>query len=130
MRAASRARAPSARSDATSSPTGAPLTGAPLTGAPLTAPQSVASMRQAKPEPAALQPPPSRPPELSRREYEVLTLLVRGCSNRQIANELCIDETTVKTHLHRIVEKLQVRDRTQAAILAVQRGWCPQAPVA
>jgi DNA-binding NarL/FixJ family response regulator len=89
-----------------------------------------ASMRQAKPEPAALQPPPSRPPELSRREYEVLTLLVRGCSNRQIANELFIDETTVKTHLHRIFEKLQVRDRTQAAILAVQRGWCPQAPVA
>jgi len=85
-----------------------------------------AQLRQAKPEPAAV-PPPSRPPELSRREYEVLALLVRGCSNRQIAGELFIDETTVKTHLHRIFEKLQVRDRTQAAILAVQRGWCPQA---
>jgi DNA-binding NarL/FixJ family response regulator len=86
-----------------------------------------ASLRQGKPEPAAPAPAaPSRPPELSRREYEVLTLLVRGCSNRQIANELFIDETTVKTHLHRIFEKLQVRDRTQAAILAVQRGWCPQ----
>jgi DNA-binding NarL/FixJ family response regulator len=85
-----------------------------------------AQLRQAKPEPAAV-PPPSRPPELSRREYEVLALLVRGCSNRQIAGELFIDETTVKTHLHRIFEKLQVRDRTQAAIMAVQRGWCAHA---
>jgi DNA-binding NarL/FixJ family response regulator len=91
-----------------------------------------ASLRQGRPEPAAAPAAaaPARPPELSRREYEVLTLLVRGWSNRQIANELFIDETTVKTHLHRIFEKLHVRDRTQAAILAVQRGWCPQAPVA
>ena len=88
-----------------------------------------ASMRQAKPD---LPPrgPVGRPPELSPREYEVLSLLVRGWSNRQIATELFIDETTVKTHLHRIFEKLQVRDRTQAAILAVQRGWCAEVPVA
>jgi DNA-binding NarL/FixJ family response regulator len=64
------------------------------------------------------------PEDLSRREMDVLTLVVRGCSNRQIAQELYIDETTVKTHLHRIFEKLQVRDRTQAAVLALQRGWC------
>jgi DNA-binding NarL/FixJ family response regulator len=64
------------------------------------------------------------PEELSRREMDVLTLVVRGCSNRQIAQELYIDETTVKTHLHRIFEKLNVRDRTQAAILAMQKGWC------
>ena len=85
-----------------------------------------ASMRQAKPAP--VRPAPGRPPELSPREYEVLSLLVRGHNNRQIATELFIDETTVKTHLHRIFEKLHVRDRTQAAILAVQRGWCPQVP--
>jgi DNA-binding NarL/FixJ family response regulator len=89
-----------------------------------------ASMRQAKPEPAPPQPTPGRPPELSPREYEVLSLLVRGYNNRQIAAELFIDETTVKTHLHRIFEKLQVRDRTQAAIMAVQRGWCAQAAAA
>jgi DNA-binding NarL/FixJ family response regulator len=89
-----------------------------------------ASMRQAKPELPAAPLPVSRPPELSPREYEVLSLLVRGWSNRQIATELFIDETTVKTHLHRIFEKLRVRDRTQAAILAVQRGWCPQVPAA
>jgi DNA-binding NarL/FixJ family response regulator len=89
-----------------------------------------ASMRQAKPEPRPAQPAPGRPPELSPREYEVLTLLVRGHNNRQIATELFIDETTVKTHLHRIFEKLNVRDRTQAAIMAVQRGWCAQAAAA
>jgi len=89
-----------------------------------------ASLRQAKPEVPAAQPAPARPPELSPREYEVLTLLVRGYNNRQIATELFIDETTVKTHLHRIFEKLQVRDRTQAAIMAVQRGWCAQAAAA
>jgi two-component system NarL family response regulator len=60
---------------------------------------------------------------LSRRELDVLEWVVRGYSNKQIARELCIDETTVKTHLHRIFEKLDVRDRTQAAIFALQRGW-------
>lgn len=66
----------------------------------------------------------SSPDDLSKREMDVLQLVVRGCSNRQIAAELYIDETTVKTHLHRIFEKLNVRDRTQAAVLALQKGWC------
>jgi DNA-binding NarL/FixJ family response regulator len=60
---------------------------------------------------------------LSRRELDVLSWVVRGYSNKQIARELSIDETTVKTHLHRIFEKLDVRDRTQAAIYALQHGW-------
>ncbi len=60
---------------------------------------------------------------LSRREQDVLEWVVRGFSNKQIARQLCIDETTVKTHLHRIFEKLNVRDRTQAAIFALQQGW-------
>ena len=66
---------------------------------------------------------------LSRREMDVLEWVVRGYSNKQIARELCIDETTVKTHLHRIFEKLNVRDRTQAAIFALQQGWFSPAPV-
>ncbi len=66
---------------------------------------------------------------LSRRELDVLEWVVRGYSNKQIARELCIDETTVKTHLHRIFEKLNVRDRTQAAIFALQQGWFHPAPL-
>jgi len=66
---------------------------------------------------------------LSRREMDVLEWVVRGYSNKQIARELCIDETTVKTHLHRIFEKLDVRDRTQAAIFALQQGWFHPMPV-
>lgn len=66
---------------------------------------------------------------LSRREIDVLGWVVRGYSNKQIARELCIDETTVKTHLHRIFEKLNVRDRTQAAIMALQRGWFAPPPM-
>lgn len=66
---------------------------------------------------------------LSRRELDVLSWVVRGYSNKQIARELTIDETTVKTHLHRIFEKLDVRDRTQAAIFALQRGWFPPPPI-
>lgn len=60
---------------------------------------------------------------LSPREIEVLNCVVDGFSNKQIATRLSIDETTVKTHLHRIFEKLDVRDRTQAAIYALQQGW-------
>jgi DNA-binding NarL/FixJ family response regulator len=67
---------------------------------------------------------------LSRRELDVLEWVVRGYSNKQIARELCIDETTVKTHLHRIFEKLDVRDRTQAAIFALQQGWFSPMPLA
>lgn len=79
-----------------------------------------ATLHQGKRE----KPQSSAPEELSRREMDVLNLVVRGYSNRQIAQQLYIDETTVKTHLHRIFEKLNVRDRTQAAILAMQKGWC------
>jgi len=67
--------------------------------------------------------PPTPCDVLSRRELDVLGCVVRGYSNKQIARELAIDETTVKTHLHRIFGKLDVRDRTQAAIFALQRGW-------
>lgn len=67
---------------------------------------------------------------LSPRELDVLEWVVRGYSNKQIARELCIDETTVKTHLHRIFEKLNVRDRTQAAIFALQQGWFTPPPMA
>jgi DNA-binding NarL/FixJ family response regulator len=54
---------------------------------------------------------------LSRREQEILNLLVRGLLNKQIANTLYIAEGTVKTHLHNIYTKLGVRSRTEAVLL-------------
>lgn len=60
--------------------------------------------------------------ELSSREREVLSLLVRGRSNREIAEELSIKEATVKSHVSVILMRLNVTDRTQAVIAALQRG--------
>jgi two-component system, NarL family, response regulator LiaR len=57
---------------------------------------------------------------LSVRERQVLQLLARGCSNRQIAHQLDIGEQTVKTHVSSILTKLDLRDRVQAAIFAIR----------
>jgi NarL family two-component system response regulator LiaR len=59
---------------------------------------------------------------LTRREQEVLELIARGRSNKRIAFELDIAEKTVKTHVGHVLAKLGVSDRTQAALLAVQKG--------
>jgi len=60
--------------------------------------------------------------ELSAREREVLGLLVRGKSNKDIANELGIAEATVKCHVSVILMRLNVTDRTQAVVTALRRG--------
>ena len=60
--------------------------------------------------------------ELSSRELEVLHLLVGGKSNKDIAHALGITEATVKSHVSTILERLQVSDRTQAVVTALQRG--------
>lgn len=59
---------------------------------------------------------------LTRRELEILQLIVNGCSNSAIAQELYISTGTVKVHVHNILRKFCVRDRTQAAIRALQSG--------
>ncbi|MBD1859333.1 response regulator transcription factor [Leptolyngbya sp. FACHB-1624] len=61
-------------------------------------------------------------PELSERELEVLRSLSQGMSNAEIATALSIGEGTVKSHVNRILNKLDVGDRTQAVIVAVKRG--------
>jgi two-component system NarL family response regulator len=59
---------------------------------------------------------------LTERERDVLTALIKGRSNKEIAAGLCISEDTVKTHLKTLFAKLQVRDRTEAAIAAIRHG--------
>jgi len=61
-------------------------------------------------------------PELTTREIEVLGLIVKGRSNKEIAAELVIAEVTVKLHVGHILSKLGVNDRTQASTTALQRG--------
>ncbi len=60
---------------------------------------------------------------LTSREHEVLRLIVDGFTNRDIAQKLSISHETVKSHVHHIMQKMQVKDRTQAAVLATRQGW-------
>lgn len=60
--------------------------------------------------------------KLSQREIEVMRLLARGCSNADIAERLFLSEGTVRNHVSAILTKLELTDRTQAAVLAIQHG--------
>ncbi len=66
--------------------------------------------------------PPKELEELSEREREVFRLMARGLSNAEIGEELYISETTVKTHVTHILQKLELRDRVQAVVLAHETG--------
>lgn len=66
--------------------------------------------------------------KLTARELEVLGVLAQGHSNKEIAGELFVSVSTVKTHVEHIIQKLQVSDRTQAAVVAVTSGLLSTQP--
>jgi DNA-binding NarL/FixJ family response regulator len=72
--------------------------------------------------PGGEQPAPAELAELTDREREVLTLVAQGLSNSEIARHLFVSEATVKTHVGRILAKLDLRDRVQAVVYAYEHG--------
>jgi DNA-binding NarL/FixJ family response regulator len=68
------------------------------------------------------QTPPKAVETLTEREMDVFRLITRGYSNAEIGRELFISDTTVKTHVTRLLQKLDLRDRAQAIVLAYQTG--------
>jgi len=78
-------------------------------------------------------PRPTRPKgfgELTAREQEGFRLIANGLSNTEIANELYISDATVKSHITHILQKLDLRDRVQAVVLAYQTGFFEPEPTA
>lgn len=73
--------------------------------------------------------PAKLPDMLTKREKEILMQVVKGMTNRKIAATLFISENTVKNHLRNIMEKLQMKNRVQAATFALQEGWLQTEPL-
>lgn len=89
---------------------------------PAVAGKLVGAIHRAAPKPAETPAATMDLSDLTEREAEVLRLIARGATNREIAKRLSISEGTVKNHVSNILSRLGLRDRTQAAIFAHERG--------
>ena len=78
--------------------------------------------------PAAAALAPGEPSGLTLRQLEVISMLGRGFSNKEIARALDVAERTVKAHVSAVFEALNVRNRTQAVLVAQRRGYLPSSP--
>jgi DNA-binding NarL/FixJ family response regulator len=87
--------------------------------APAVTRRLISEFARLRPRPA---PRPERLQELTARETEVLRLVAEGLSNAEIAQRLVVSEETVKTHVSRVLMKLELRDRTQAVVTAYESG--------
>jgi DNA-binding NarL/FixJ family response regulator len=87
--------------------------------APAVTRRLIGEFARLRPRPA---PRPERLEELTTRETEVLRLVAEGLSNAEIAARLVVSEETVKTHVSRVLMKLDLRDRTQAVVVAYESG--------
>jgi DNA-binding NarL/FixJ family response regulator len=100
-----------------------------------TADQMIAAIRKVLsgevfvPETADLTAPAPQPTGLTLRQLEVISMLGRGFSNKEIARALDVAERTVKAHVSAVFEALNVRNRTQAVLVAQKRGFLPSTPV-
>ena len=81
-----------------------------------------AAFSESEPVTGTIKPAQISENQLTKREIEILALLAAGKSNQEIAELLYISAGTVRVHVHTILQKLDVRDRTQAAVLALQKG--------
>ncbi|HEX2771071.1 MAG TPA: response regulator transcription factor [Micromonosporaceae bacterium] len=88
--------------------------------APAVTRRLIAEFARLRPRPRATAAPPLR--RLTPRETEVLRLIAEGLSNPEIAERLVVGEETVKTHVSRVLNKLGLRDRTQAVVMAYESG--------
>jgi NarL family two-component system response regulator LiaR len=84
---------------------------------------AVSSSPRGEPQPPGGPAQPNIAGQLTERELEVLRLIARGMNNREIAEKMVISEKTVKTHVSNILGKLNLEDRTQAAIWALKNGF-------